>query len=62
MDAILARSRHGTELPARKQTARGGALALARLLSAVLAGLILRQREIPSEFFRYPLPQNRDNG
>ncbi len=56
MDAILARSRHGTELPARKQTARGGALALARLLSAVLAGLILRQREIPSEFFRYPLP------
>ena len=56
MDAILARSQYGTECPARKQTARGIASALARLLPAIIERLILRQREIPSEFFRYPLP------
>jgi len=56
MDAILARSRYGTERPARKQTARGIASALARLLPAILERLILRQRDIPSAFFRYPLP------
>ncbi len=56
MDAILARWRYENELPRKKHAARGNASALGRLLPAVLEQLILRQRQVPSEFYRYPLP------
>jgi len=62
MDAILARSRYRTELPVQKQTARGIASALARLLPAILERLILRQREMPSEFFPLSAALSRDSG
>ncbi len=56
MDAIQARSQHQMERPARQQIARGTASPLGQLLHAALERLILRQLDVPSEFFRYPLP------
>ena len=51
MDAILARSRDAADLAARKRTP-----GLRRLLLAAVERLVFRHHDVPSEFFRYPLP------
>jgi hypothetical protein len=56
MEAILPRSRYGAERPARKLTLRGSASAFGQVLLAALQRMVLRQQELPPEFFRYPLP------
>ena len=56
MDAILARSRYAADSGVRKRTFRTIASILGRLLLTAVERLILRRRDVPSEFFRYPLP------
>ena len=56
MDAILARSRDAADLPARKRTPRAIASILGRLLLGAVERLTTRHCDVPTEFFRYPLP------
>jgi hypothetical protein len=56
MEAMLPGSQYGKELAARRQTLRFSAAALGRVLLAALQRVVLQQREVPAEFFRYPLP------
>ena len=55
MESVLARPRYDGELKAQQQSTRGSASALA-ILHSLLERLIRPPRDIPPEFFRYPLP------
>jgi hypothetical protein len=55
MESVLAQPRHGAELNAPRQSTRGIASALA-ILHHLLERLIGPPRDIPPEFFLYPLP------
>jgi hypothetical protein len=55
MEATLVHLRDAGDLPAPKQAFRCAAAALSWLMEAV-ERLVEQRRDVPPEFFRYPLP------